>query len=105
MALVLFARKYNLPNELVAKIRNHLNLHSAEDYFDRLGKKGILENLPKSLRNEVILNTHGVFLNRIKVLKGKALKLLWLIGNKLKLNYYSPGDVIYTINDLSDRGK
>ena len=103
MALAIFAKKHKLPNEVTAKVRNHIELFT-DDYFDRLEKQGLIDDLPGHLRNEVILNTHGKFLSKIKIFKGKPLDVLWKIGNKLRHRKYLPGEVIYSVDDMSLAG-
>jgi len=84
-----------LPQGLTYRIRRHLennvkNMNLLED------KVRLLNDLPASLRSEVVQHTHGQIINKINFFREKDPDVLWSILPLLRPIQIMPNDVLYT---------
>ena len=66
-ALEDFAKETNLEDELAGKIRQFL-LNNQEDLFSKVEEEHLLNELPISLKEEVLYYQHGFLVDTIKML-------------------------------------
>lgn len=84
-----------MPQVLFLKIKKHLESNSKFSHTIDNQEK-LLNELPASLRSEVIYHTHGDIIQKINFFRGKDADLLWSILpilRPLKLLY---NDILYT---------
>jgi predicted transcriptional regulator len=73
-----FAKRTKLPLSVLYKIRRHLeNNHKHQNNLEDQEK--LLNDLPASLRSEVVSHTHGSIINKINFFKDKDPDFLWAI--------------------------
>ena len=119
MTLAIFAKKNNLPNQIITKIQQHfkyviiyniyiyiytISLH-ADDYFENLEEKCLVEELPTHLRAEVIHNTYGRTFSKIKLFYKQPAEFIWKMATKMNNFSTKPGEVLYKIGDSSEESK
>lgn len=61
-----------------------------------------MNELPASLRSEVIQHTHGDIINKINFLRGKDPDILWAILPILRPLKLLPNDILYTQSEHAD---
>lgn len=73
-----------------------------KDFYNSVDQEELLNELPSSLRAEVIMHTHGEIIRRIKFFEDKNSNFLWKILPMLKPMRMFPEDVIYNQGDKSE---
>jgi len=89
-----FKKRTKMPNSLFLKIKRHLENNSKAANTFALQDK-LLNDLPLSLRSQVIACTHGEIIERIQFFKNKNPDFLMSIMIELKPLRLSPGDILY----------
>jgi CRP-like cAMP-binding protein len=78
-------------------------LENNSKFLDSLDEQEkLLNDLPASLRSEVVKHTHGTIINRIHFFKDQNLDFLWAILPMLRPISIQAKDIIYSHGDHSD---
>ena len=83
------------------KIRRYLE-HNAKDANAKEEQINLLNDLPPSLRSQVVKHTHGDIIEKINFLRDKDPDMLWQILPHLRQIQIMPKDVLYVQGDHSD---
>ena len=114
VGLALYAKQYNVPNGLIAKIRNHFeylyryiyiweNREHEDDFYEHLNQGQLFEELPIHLRGELIQYSYGATITRIKIFQNQNPEFYWEIGSKLRRIKVNDGIKIYSEGDVPDK--
>jgi len=77
------------------RIRRHLE-NNNKNQNNLQEQEKLLNDLPASLRSEVVKHTHGEIIQRINFFKEKDSDFLWAILPALRPLKLMPTDVLYT---------
>ena len=84
-----------MPENLVFKIKQHLESNSKfSSTLDHQEK--LLNELPASLRSEVITHTHGEIIQKINFFRDKDPDFLWAVLPILRPLKLLPNDILYS---------
>ena len=100
-----YLRQNNINLDLRIKIRNYLEYIWQEEKISNVeeAQEIINKRLSKSLKDELILNSNGVFLKNIPLLtQNFSEETLNRLSYEMKECNMTPGDIIYNLNDLDD---
>ena len=100
-----YLRQNNINFDLRIKIRNYLEYIWQEEKISNVeeAREIINKRLSKSLKNELILHSNGVFLKNIPTLtENFSEETINKLSYEMKECNMTPGDVIFNRNDLDD---
>lgn len=96
-----FKKRTQMPNRLFLKIKRHIENNSkTESHSQQMDK--LLNDLPLSLRSQVIACTHGEIIERIHFFKNKQPDFLISIMIELKPLKLQHGDILYHQKDHAE---
>ena len=92
-------QRKNIESELQVRVRKYFEFIWQEEYSENSEKEeALLQRLSSTLREEVLLQSHGKFLQNFPVLcKNFSQKTLRKFIYKLKQMRYTPEEVIYEV--------
>jgi hypothetical protein len=93
-----------MPRPLNNKIKKHLESNSKFSHTKE-NQENLLNELPASLRSQVIHFTHGEIIQKINFFRDKDPDLLWEVLPILRPLKLLPNDILYTQGQHSDEGK
>mmetsp|Transcript_24313 Transcript_24313/g.23924 ORF Transcript_24313/g.23924 Transcript_24313/m.23924 type:complete len:481 (+) Transcript_24313:722-2164(+) len=96
-----FAISSNLPPNLIYRIKRHLEYNNKHQNNLEEQEK-LLNDLPASLRSEVVSHTHGEIIKKVFFFKDKDPDFLWAILPSLRPIKLMPFDTLYAQGDHAD---
>ena len=96
-----YASRIDLPEENHMRIARFLQ-NDCQESNSLVEQEHLLQDLPASLRLELITFTRTVMINKITFLKDKNSDFLWKILPLLKAHKVFRGDLLYAQQDLAD---
>ena len=96
-----FVKKTKLKPETQLKIKRFIENNHRENHM-QVDQEKLLEELPSNLRAEVVTQTHGEIINKIKFFENKDPDFLWSILPLLKQMKVYPQECLYNQADHAD---
>jgi CRP-like cAMP-binding protein len=97
-----FALKTNLPEDLNMKIRAFLE-NNYDELFSRIDEKQLVDEMPITLRDEVLQHQYQGLISTIEYLKGcDNSEFIWAFVQQLRKIKVDKNEVIYSIGEFSE---
>ena len=104
-SLAVLSSKANIPIELTKKIKKFI-LNNYESIYNQEDEDNLIKMLPPSLRDEVLNNTYGEIIEKVKFFRNlRDPDFLWKILPLLRTIKLEKNDVLYWRGDHADDSK
>ncbi|KAG1662193.1 hypothetical protein FOA52_015819 [Chlamydomonas sp. UWO 241] len=94
----LFLKGRSIPKDLADKVRGFYNYTVAREV--QSDEAEIISGLSTNLRMQVIMHLYSDVLERVAIFQGRPPEFISAIVTHLKLEYFSPGDVVLTQGEI-----